>query len=298
MKIKIFLIFLFTISNFVNSSAQFDKPVVQVGFGISEPYNDLKGTYYMNEMLGNTTVLTINKDFMSNNYGGKTGVNIFGKGKFNFDKYSTIRGIIGVSYNSFNTFESSKSGNLGVQVTNINNQTDTVLTSVNYSYTFSSFGVGIGLEIAPTSFTNLISPFFGANLNFNFLNGELARTENRYDSVKTSFSGLRIGVNFDGGIEAKINKNIGLALGLKYDLANLLLKNTDGGISDVVEYGKSNASLNDEEGRFYSTLYGPVLSSNRKETLSKQKKINWGTLYLAVNIYLNTGTKTKKPVKK
>ncbi len=90
-------------------------------------------------MLGSTSVLTINKDFMTNNYGGKTGLNFFAKGKINFDKYSTVRGIIGLNFNTFNTFETSKSGNRGVQVTNINGQT--VLTSVNYSYTLSQLWI-------------------------------------------------------------------------------------------------------------------------------------------------------------
>ncbi|MDQ3019166.1 MAG: hypothetical protein M3R36_01135 [Bacteroidota bacterium] len=285
-----FLFFFFTSS----SKAQFDKPILQLGFGISEPYNDLKGTYYTSQLLKSFSTITVNPDFMTNNYGGKTGLNFFGKGKINFDKYSTVRAVATFSFNTFNTFETSKSGNIGVQVININNQLDTVLTSVNYSYTFNNFGVGLGLEIAPTSFTNLISPFFGSSLTFNFMNGELARTENRVDSVKLSFSDFRIGINFDAGIEAKINPNLGVALGLKYDLGNFLLKNTNSGIADAIEWGKSNASIDDEEGTFYSTLYGPVLTSVRREVSSKQKLINWGTIYLAVNIGFSS-TKTTKP---
>ncbi len=279
------------------TNAQFDKPQLQFGFGISEPYNDLKGTYYSSELLGSFEALTINPDFMTNNYGGKTGLDFFGKGKINFDKYSTVRGVATFNFNTFNTFETSKSGNIGVQVLTINNQLDTLLSSINYSYTFNNFGVGLGLEIAPTSFTNLISPYFGGNLTFNFMNGALARTENGYDSVKLSFSGFRMGVNFDAGIEAKISQNLGISLGIKYDLGNLLLKNTNGGIADAIEWGKSNASINDETGRFYSTLYGPVLTSVRKEVSSKQKQINWGTIYLAVNIGFNSPAPKKKPSK-
>ncbi|MEO8665639.1 MAG: hypothetical protein ABI462_09085 [Ignavibacteria bacterium] len=291
--VQLFVLLIFLV--FVrNSYPQFDKPQLQVGIGFSEPYDDLKGTYFTNELLGSNTVLTINPDFMRNNYGGKSGLNFFAKGKINFDKYSTIRGIAQANFNTFNTFETSKSGNIGVQVININNELDTFLTSVNYSYTFNNFGLGFGLEVAPTSFTNLVSPYFGANLNFNFLSGELARTENNFDSVKLSFSDFRIGVNFDGGIEAKVSDNIGVALGIKYDLGNLLLKNTNGGIEDAIEFGKSNASINDEEGRFFSTIYGPVLTSIRREAIAKQKKINWGTIYLAVNIGFNN-PETKKP---
>ena len=274
--------------------SQFDKPTIQLGFGISEPYNDLKGTYYTNELLGSFYVQTINPDFMTNNYGGKTGLNFFGKGKINFDKYSTVRGVVNLNFNTFNTFESAQSGNIGVQVININNVLDTVITSISNDYTFSNFGIGLGLELAPTSFTNLVSPYFGGYLSFNFMNGDLSRTENRVDTVSLSFSDFRIGVTFDAGIETKVSQNIGIALGIKYELGNLLYQNTDGGIADAIEYGKSNASINDAEGRFYSSIYGPVLTSVRREVQAKKKEINWGTAYIGVNIGFNTPEK-KKP---
>lgn len=279
------------------SYSQFDKTILQVGVGIIEPFGTSKGTYYSNLSLGQTTVLGIDTNFMRNNYGLKTGLYFFGKAKFNFDKYTITRGVLFAGFNTFNTFEPSKSGNIGVTVININNQVDTVLTSVNYSYSFNAFSFGLGFELAPTAFTSKVSPYFGANIAFNLFNGKLSRTENRIDSVTTSFSDFRIGVDFDAGLEFKINKQFGLALGVKFDLGNLLLKNTNSGISDAIEWGKSNASLNDEEGRFYSTIYGPVLTSTRREVLSKKKDISWGTIYIAANIYLDK-PKTSKTTKK
>lgn len=296
MKLLKFLILLLAFTSV--SYSQFDKPIIQFGIGIIEPFGDSKGTYYKNLPLGQTTVLGIDSNFMRNNYGLKTGLYFFGKGKFNFDKYSITRGVVFAGFNTFNTFEPSKSGNIGVTVININNQYDTVLTSVNYSYTFNAFSFGLGLELAPTAFTSKFSPYFGANISFNAFNGKLSRTENRVDSVTLSFSDFRIGFDFDAGLEVKINKNFGLSLGVKFDLGNLLLKNTNGGIADAIEWGKSNASLNDEEGIFYSTLYEPVLTSTRREVAGRKKDINWGTIYLAANIYLNTGKTTKKAPKK
>ncbi len=277
------------------SYSQFDKTILQFGIGIIEPFGTTsKGTYYTNETIRQGMMLTIDTNFMRNNYGLKTGLSFFGKAKFNFDKYAITRGVLYAGFNTFNSFEPSKSGNIGVVVININNQQDTVPTSVNYSYSFSSFSFGIGFELAPTAFTSKVSPYFGANIAFNLFNGKLSRTENRVDSVSTSFSDFRIGVNFDAGIEFKINKQFGLAFGVKYDLGNLLLKNTNSGVADRLEWGKSNASLNDEEGRFYSTIYGPVLTSTAREVLSKKKEINWGTIYLAANIYLDKPKTTKK----
>jgi hypothetical protein len=234
---------------------------------------------------------------MTNNYGAKTGLYFFGKGKINFDKYSILRGVVNLGFNTFNTFEPTKNGNVGVTVININNQVDTVLTSVNYNYTFNNFQFGLGLEIAPTSFTNIFSPYFSANMSFNTFNGKLTRTENRVDSVTVSFTEFRIGAGFDAGIEAKFSKVFGLSLGVRYDLGNLLLKNTSSGIADRIEWGKTNASMNDDEGYFYSSIYGPVLTSTAREVKSAKKNINWGTIYLAANIYFNIPKKKTTPKK-
>lgn len=289
-------IFLLTLLTTLSYS-QFDKTMLQVGIGIIEPIGDSKGTYYSNRFINQGPVLTIDSNFMRNNYGLKTGLYFFGKAKFNFDKYSITRGVLFASFNTFNTFEPTKSGNIGIPYI-VGNEIDTALGGIGYSYTFNTFSFGLGIELAPTSFTGKISPYFGANLSFNAFNGKLSSTENRIDSVNTSFNDFRIGVNFDAGLEFKINKQFGIALGVKYDLGNLLLKNTNGGISDAILWGKTNGSLNDEEGTFFSTIYEPVQSSTRRLVTSKKKDINWGTIYLSANIYLNTGKTTKKPTKK
>ena len=133
----------FILSCTVSVYAQFDKPQLQLGIGINEPYTNLKGTYYTNEILGSFYVLEVNPDFMTSNYGGKTGLNFFGKGKINFDKYSTVRGVLSATFATFNTFEPSQSGNIGVEVININNQLDTVITSITTNYTFNNFIIEI-----------------------------------------------------------------------------------------------------------------------------------------------------------
>ncbi len=281
------------------SYSQFDKTILQVGIGIVEPFgNTSKGTYYANEMLNGYSMLTIDTSFMTNNYAMKTGLTFFGKAKFNFDKYSVTRGVLFAAFNTFNTFEPTKSGMIGIPVQLIGGQIDTVPSPINYSYTFNSFSFGLGFELAPTAFTKKVSPYFGANMSFNLFNGKLTSTENNLDSVNTSFSDFRIGVNFDAGVEFQISKQFGLALGVKYDLGNLLLKNTNSGIPDAIVWGKTNGSLNDEEGTFFSAIYGPVLNGLRRQVISKQKQINWGTIYLAANIYLDKPKTTGKTTKK
>jgi len=276
-----------------NVFAQFDKPVLQFGIGIAEPFDDLKGTYYRNVFVGSSYLLAADTHFMTNNYGAKTGLYFFGKGKINFDKYSITRASAFISFSTFNTFEQVKTGSIGVRV-NINNQFDTILSSAAFNYTFNNFSFGFGLEVSPLSFTNVFSPYFGANMTFNTFNGRLSRTENRIDTTTISFTDFRIGFNFDAGLEAKFSKMFGMVLGVKFDLGNVLLKNTSSGIADRIEWGKSNASLNDDEGYFFSSIYSPVISSDNYLLNSKKKNINWGTIYLGLNIYFDTAKTTKK----
>ena len=280
------------------SYSQFDKTILQLGIGVSEPFGDMKGTYYQFQPLGSYQVLTVHPDLYVNNYGAKTGLNFFGSAKFNFDKFSITRGVLTAGFSTFNTFEQSKSGNIGVEVITINNQLDTILSSASYNYSFNNFNIGLGLEVSPLAFTNVVSPYFGASFNFNFFNTSLSRTENRIDSVSFKTSDFRIGVELNAGIEAKLSKTFGLVLGVKYNLGNLLLKQTASDIASRHEWGKTNATMNDEEGQFYSSLSNPVLTSTARTYIAKQKKINWGTVYLGINLYLSSKKTTKKPTKK
>jgi len=71
-----------------NVNAQFNNVVLQIGAGIVEPMGDLKGTYYQDNLFRNYSLFSVNKDFMTNNFGAKTGFGLFGKGKINFDKFN------------------------------------------------------------------------------------------------------------------------------------------------------------------------------------------------------------------
>lgn len=295
MKIKILIIAALVLFS-SNLYAQFDKPVLQLGIGISEPFSDMKGTYYRNVQVGSGGyyLLALDTNLITNNYGAKTGLYFFGKGKINFDKYNITRAVASLSFTTFNTFEPTKNGSIGIRVLNINNQYDTVLSSAEFNYTFNNFSIGLGLEVSPLAFTNVFSPFFGANVTFNTFSAKLSRTENRIDTNSISFTEFRIGANFDAGIEAKFSKKFGMVLGVKFDLGNLLLRNTSSGIADRLEWGKSNAFLNDDEGYFFSSMYSPVVSSDVQAYNSKKKNINWGTIYLGINIYFEKDKTTKK----
>jgi hypothetical protein len=66
-----------------------------------------------------------------NNYGAKTGFSVFGKAKINFDKFNIFRGVGSFGFNSFNTFQSSQSGNYFLRV---NGQTVALPASYNYNF--------------------------------------------------------------------------------------------------------------------------------------------------------------------
>ena len=280
--------------------SQFNNPVLQIGIGLAEPYGDMEGDYY-----GYTTqssgyqFLGADTNLYTNHFGAKTGLSFHGLGKINFDKHSITRGTAGISFSTFNTFEPRKNGNIGKLFQNPNNnEIDTLMVGASFNYTFSVFSFALGLEVAPLSFTNKVSPFFGARFSFNSLNSKLSYTSNNIDTTVFSTGDFRMGVIFDAGIEVKFNKSIGIVLGANYNLANLLLKSTSNSITDNYEWGKTNSSINDEEGQFWSSIYNTVINSINKQYSSKKKDVNFASFYLGVNIYFNTGKTTKKAPKK
>ena len=298
MKKLIPFLFLFIATSITYS--QFNKPVLQFGIGLVEPFDDLKGNYLGTQFYtfnGVTYQLSApDTGLFSSNYGAKTGLYFYGKGKINFDKYNIFRAVASLSFSTFNVFEPTKSGNIGVR---INNDSTIIPSTANYNYSFNVFSVGIGLEIAPFAFTNVFSPFFGGMMTFNSMSTKLSRTENFNDSVTFNSSAFRIGFTLDAGIEAKFSKMIGMVLGIKYDLGNVLLKNTSGGIADRYAWGNTNAPFNDDGGYYYSAIQSPLDPPSYYGLVNgKKKNINWGTIYLGVNIYFDTDKKSNQPPKK
>lgn len=286
--IKLSLILFLSVFFSKTALSQFDKPVFQLTVGISEPLDQLKGgdyVTYTSFYLGtnyNQQLIFIDSSFMKDDYKGKTGININGSAKINFDKFSIVRGVGFISFNSFNTFQAAQSGNTLQRF--INNTYQPI--SVKYNYSMSIFSLGAGLEVAPTSFTNIVSPFFGANFSFNFINASLDRTfGGRTDTSRVSMSDTRIGVNLTGGIEFKINPQLGFVLGAKYDLGNLIGKNTNQSLNDAVRFGSTNASINDGNGGYYSNIYYAVDEGLGGPFQTKEKKINWLSFFVGVNFY-------------
>ena len=279
-------LFAFTSKGF----SQFDQPSFQLGVGLALPLDQLKGDNFLSTTTYNGFQVTQidTTDFLRNHYGAKTGFSLFGKAKINFDKFNILRGVGSVGFTSFNAFQSAQSGNY---VFNYNNQV--FLQPASYNYSMNAITVGLGLEVAPTAFTSVVSPYFGGYISFNSFNAQLNRTENSYDTTRFQFSGFRIGVNLDAGIEFKVNPQMGFALGFKYDFGNLFLKEkSSANISERYDWGRTNGSLWDDGGNFY----GNIGNQNGGLYSSQTKNMNWGTAYISVNFYPNALSKgsTKK----
>ncbi len=281
MKLKILLTAVLLLIATSSVYSQFNKPSFQLGFGISQPFDELKGgNLYYYGTYGGFPITLIDSSFLRDHYGAKTGINIFGSAKINFDNYNITRGVITLSYNNFNTFETGESGTVPFMT-----QSGALLQSVEYSYSFSNFTIGLGLEVAPLSFTNVVSPFFNTTFNFNFLSASLVRTESVYDSIKAEFGpSFRMGISFNAGIEARVSKQIGVVVGIKYEMANLLLKDDARGFNERAIFGKEGIPINDKGGPYWSNL--PYFAGEYPgEFTGKSKRINFGTIYLAINFY-------------
>jgi hypothetical protein len=304
MKIKLLLLALLLTFFASQSNAQFDKPVFQLGVGLVNPDKQLRGNDYISYTnkyhyysgLFNPpidTVFTlpyemalIDSNLFTNNMGAKTGFYINGTAKINVDKYDVFRLVGSLSFSSFNSFQSTKSGYIGVITTNYIQQ-----RPIEYDYSLNNFGLALGVEVAPLAFTKVVSPFVGANLTFNFLNAKLSRTTGPNDSTSMSLTDFRMGMNLNAGFEFRVNPQWGFVLGAKYDFGNLLFKNTDR--AGLMEWGRTNASFNDEQGYITSNLYDPLGSAYRTDVKTSEKTLNWATFYIGVNFYPQMKT-TKK----
>lgn len=289
------------------SFAQFDKFVLQLNAGVVNPDKGLRGNdivryedNFRYQKPGDTNWYSlsspvgfayVNKDLFTNNMGAKTGFHFGGTAKINLDKYETVRLMGSLGFSTFNTFQGSRSGDIPVFYYDINNNYSAYSKPITYDYSFNNFGLGFGIEVAPLSFTKVVSPFANAQFNFNFMNAKLTRTTGPSDSTSINFNDFRMGISLGAGIEFKVSPQLGFVLGAKYDFGNLLLKNTDQ--TGAIEWGRTNASINDDGGRVLSNIYGP-LGDGYRTVVVNQKELNWATFYIGVNFYPNiTGTKKK-----
>lgn len=200
----------------------------------------------------------------SNSYFMKQGFNFGADGKYYVDKKRSIGITLALTYSLFSNSEDISS------VVGTTTYTVTVKPKVNV------FTAGLGVEYAflPKGKAN---PFIGAEFTGNFFSGKNTITLPTGDSTIDLKSEARFGLGIGAGVDIKLSKNIGIVVGGKYQLANLI-----GKAYDSVTAGQTEVPLNDKEHTIGTTTIDA-------------KNISWIQFYAGISFYL---MQPKKIVKK
>lgn len=186
----------------VNSSI-FSQPkaIVQFNGGYSMPLGDLKGDF------GETfATWTNNPD--SNTYFMHGGANYGIYVKFPIKLKSPINIIGGVYYNSFsNSASYNDTAGRG---------------TFDYGQRILTFS--IGTEYSYYSKRSKFMPYAGVEIMVNVFGGSLTVEEPSTTTEFTMNSTIRLGLQFGAGCDYILHQNIGLTLGAKYAMANLIGK--------------------------------------------------------------------------
>ena len=236
------------------SGQVFSQPkfVLHITGGLSVPFPDLKGDV--------STILTTPNN-IDDNYLMKLGFNFGADGKYAFDKKGNFRGVFGIGYNIFV------------------NPADLVSigTTINYRPTIGILTLSLGPEYAFLP-KEKFNPFVGVDFTANFISGSY-----EYSLQTTTLSNItlesaaRFGLQFGLGGDIKLGKNIGLVVGVKYNLANLIGKD-----SDTSKISATSHALNDAEYTYNNKTY-------------PAKSISYVQIYSGITFYIG---QPKKVVKK
>ncbi|MFC2093716.1 outer membrane beta-barrel protein [Bacteroidota bacterium] len=248
-KLISFLIAILLISGTLSAQPKF---LLNVNGGLSIPLPDLKG---------DVATVPIATSF-EKDYGMKLGVNFGAHGKYAFDKDCKIRGVLGLTYNIFM--------NPGEYAS--------VTGSYKYKPMINIFTTSLGIEYAFQP-KEKYSPFIGADFTANFFSGSFD-----YDPPFTSIpnisltSATRFGLQFNLGTDVAINENIGIVVGMKYHLANLIGKDSDTSALSLIL--PNERPLNDGD----YTYAGKTVSA---------KNISYVQFYAGLTFFFNQQKKTK-----
>lgn len=225
----------------VSSSYAQSQVTVHVTGGYNLPLPDFKGTYPTD----------------SNSYFQKSGYNFGADGKYYLGKKRNVGITLSAGYNAFTSGDIATTGSTTVVKFNV-----------------ITIGVGIEYAFMPKGKAN---PFIGAEFSTNLFSGKLTSTPTTGTATEfTLKSASRFGAQLNGGVDIQLNKSIGVVLGVKYNLANLIGKAYDSTNTSLTEY-----SLNDKEYTVGTTTI-------------KARSISWIQLYGGVSFYFNRPKSMKK----
>ncbi len=224
-----------------NSYAQY---TIQLTGGYNMPLPDLKGTW---------------PDDSTKNpqpYYQKNGFNFGAVGKWHIDKKRNFGVTLSLSYNMFSSGDITYAGATATQKINF------FQAAVGGEYTFLPKGK--------------VNPFIGAEFTANFFSGKSTYTPTGGTATEfTLKSASRFGFNVGFGFDFSLHKQIGIVVGGKFHMPNLIGKSYDSTLTSTTEY-----SLNDKE----------YTSGN---TTWKARNMMYFQFYAGVSFYLGKPFKKK-----
>ncbi len=239
------IIFLTILAVFSVNTA-FSQPNTTLHFvgGYSIPMGDMKGDF------GSTqATFTANAD--SNTYFMQNGFNFGLLLKYSPFKNRGIKVISGIYYNGFS------------QSKEYTESADPVKVELAMRiFTFSA-----GVEYSRITRTSRFNPFVNAEFTANFFSGDYSETYQIADAVSYNLKpASRFGFQFGGGMDIALGQRLGVIIGLRYNMANLIGKKSTGDVAK--EYG-----LNDKEDVVNNVKY-------------YDRNINFLQIYAGITLYL------------
>lgn len=253
MNLKLFIaaLFLFAYFNY-NSFSQTKWNITFTG-GYTLPAADLKGSFP--DTLGTSSLLNFEKSRTLLTSGG---INIGAIAKYCVDTLGKARLTGGFNYNSFSGSK-DYSRNPG---------------TLTYKNKVNIFTISMGAEYGLFP-RKKINPFIGLDLALNFYSGNIEASGDTSFTVKRK-SESRFGVIANAGADIKLNKSIGLVVGVKYALTNLIGKKT--------ELSENTLPLTDDEepGTFIS---GDLGLNDEENSNNPSKTLNYVQFYAGISFY-------------
>ena len=196
-----------------------------------------------------------------NTFGMKMGYGFGADGKYYLGKKRNVGITLDLGYQMFSNSEDTVNG---------------VGKDVKRKLNAFNFGLGIEYAFMPKGKVN---PFFGAEFTGHMFSGNGEATVAGVTTTADMESASRFGAAFGFGADFQLNKSIGIVVGGKYHLANLIGKDFD-----TTNPGTNKYRLLDKE---YTYTVGST------STTIAAKNISYLQFYLGVSFYLNQPKKTK-----
>lgn len=232
---------------FSSSNAQ-PQFIIHLTGGYNQPLPDLQGD------------LTDSADRM-NTYGMKLGYGFGADGKYYLGKKRNVGITLGLGYQMFSNSEDTVEG-LGKDI----------------KYKLNALAVGLGIEYAfmPKGKAN---PFIGAEFTGHFFSGNAEGVFFGAQNTSDLEAASRFGLGVGAGVDIALSKSVGIVIGGKYQLANLIGKDYDS------TFTSGKYFLNDDEF---------TVTTGTTTTTFEARNISYLQFYAGVSFYLNQPKKVKK----